>query len=50
MELAKVLGLKRNRVIQEIHSLYTVDATVILGKDFRTLSSWKVLEERIAKK
>lgn len=49
-ELAKVLGLKRNRVIQEIHSLYTVDVTVILGKDFRTLSSWKVLEENLAKK
>lgn len=50
IELAEVLGLKRNRVIQETHSLYTVDATVILGKDFRTLSSWKILEARIAKK
>ncbi len=50
IELAEVLGLKRTRVIQQIHSLYTVDATVILGKDFRTLSSWKVVEEKIAKK
>jgi len=44
------LGLKKSEVISEIHDLYMVDVTVVLGKDFRLLSSWKSLEKKGAKK
>jgi hypothetical protein len=44
------LGVKKSEVIPEIHDLYMVDVTVVLGKDFRLLSSWKSLEKKSAKK
>jgi hypothetical protein len=48
--IVEALGLKKTEVISEIHEMYMVDATVVLGKDFRLLSSWKSLEKKGAKK
>lgn len=48
--IGSALGLKKSEVIPEIHELYMVDVTVVLGKDFRLLSSWKSLEKKSAKK
>jgi hypothetical protein len=50
VRVGSALGLKKSEVISEIHDLYMVDATVVLGKDFRLLSSWKSLEKMCAKK
>jgi hypothetical protein len=50
VRIGAALGLKKSEVISEIHDLYMVDATVVLGKDFRLLSSWKSLEKKSAKK
>ena len=49
-KIGEALGLKKSEVISEIHDLYMVDATVVLGKDFRLLSSWKTMEKKSAKK
>jgi len=46
--VAEVIGLKKSEVIQESHDMYMVDATVVLGRDFRSLSSWKSLEKKSA--
>ena len=48
--IGDALGLKKSEVISEIHDLFMVDATVVLGKDFRLLSSWKSMEKKSAKK
>jgi hypothetical protein len=48
--IGDALGLKKSEMISEIHELYMVDATVVLGKDFRRLSSWKTMEKKSAKK
>jgi hypothetical protein len=48
--LAESLGVSRKAVIQETNDLYMVDATVVLGKDFRLLESWKTMEKKSAKK
>jgi hypothetical protein len=50
VRVGSALGLRKSEVISEIHDLYMVDATVVLGKDFRLLSSWKSLEKKGAKK
>jgi hypothetical protein len=44
-QLAKDLGLGSDQILQEINAIYLIDATVILGKDFRSLDSWKNLEQ-----
>lgn len=49
-KIGEALGLKMSEVISEIHDLYMIDATVVLGKDFRLLSSWKTMEKKSAKK
>jgi hypothetical protein len=49
-KIGEALGLKKSEVISEIHDLYMVDATVVLGKDFRLLSSWRTMEKKSAKK
>jgi hypothetical protein len=49
VRLADALGLRKRDVIQELNALYTVDATVILGKDFRLLASWAALEKKRGK-
>lgn len=50
IRLANVLGLKKTDVISEVHEMFMVEATVVLGKDFRTLSCWKSLEKSNAKR
>jgi hypothetical protein len=50
VKIGDALGLKKSELISEIHDLYMVDATVVLGKDFRLLSSWKAMEKKSAKK
>jgi hypothetical protein len=42
---ANALGLPKERVIQEKGDAFPVDITVILGSDFRQLSSWKKMEK-----
>jgi hypothetical protein len=44
-QLARDLGLGSDQILQEINAIYLIDATVILGKDFRSLDSWKNLEQ-----
>ncbi len=47
-KLADALGVPKREVISETHDMYMVDATVVLGKNFRTLAAWKaILENRI---
>ncbi|MBN2105436.1 LytR C-terminal domain-containing protein [bacterium] len=45
LKLAKDLGIGEAQVLQEENAVYLIDATVILGKDFRSLSSWQVVEQ-----
>jgi LytR cell envelope-related transcriptional attenuator len=45
VRVAKALGLSRERALQEPNDAFTVDATVIVGQDFRQLSSWKKMEK-----
>ena len=44
-QLAQDLGLGPDQILQEVNAIYLIDATVILGKDFRSLDSWKNLEQ-----
>jgi len=45
LKLAKDLGIGEPQVLQEENAVYLIDATVILGKDFRSLSSWTIVEQ-----
>jgi hypothetical protein len=42
--IASALGLGEERVLQEVNDAYLIDATIILGKDYRQLSAWKKME------
>jgi hypothetical protein len=44
ISVAKAMGLGEERVLQEVHEAYLIDATVILGKDFRQLAVWRLME------
>jgi hypothetical protein len=44
-KVADALGLDRKRVLQEVSAAYLIDATVIIGRDFRTLGAWKNMEK-----
>ena len=44
IRVAKSMGLGEERVLQEVHEAYLIDATVILGKDFRQLAVWRLME------
>ena len=44
IQIAKALGLGEDRVLQEVNATYLIDATIIIGKDFRQLSTWKEME------
>ncbi len=44
-KLADALGVPKREVISETHDMYMVDATVVLGKNFRTLAAWKAILE-----
>ena len=42
--LAEAMGLGEDRILQEVNEAYLIDATVILGRDYRQLSSWQNME------
>ena len=42
MRIAEALGL--NDILSGVNEAYLLDATVIIGKDFRSLSSWREME------
>ncbi len=43
-EIARSLGLDTSRILKEINEAYLIDATIILGKDYRQIASWKKME------
>ncbi len=43
-KIAKSLGLNNSRILKEVNEAYLIDATVILGKDYRQISSWNKME------
>jgi hypothetical protein len=45
-KLADALGVAKREVISETHDMYMVDASVVLGKNFRTLAAWKAIVEK----
>ena len=44
IQVARAMGLPDIRVLQEINDTYLLDVSVILGKDYRTLSGWHAME------
>ncbi len=44
VRIAEALGFGEERVLQEVNEAYLIDATVILGKDYRQLESWQSME------
>ena len=44
VRIAEALGLGESRVIQQVNEAYLIDASVVLGKDFRELSAWQGME------
>ena len=44
IRIASALGLGEDRVLQEVNEAYLIDATIILGKDYRNLSPWAEME------
>jgi hypothetical protein len=44
LRITSSLGLEEDRVLQEINEAYLIDATVILGKDYRQLGPWSKME------
>jgi len=43
-EIARSLGLDTSRILKEINEAYLIDATLILGKDYKQMSSWNKME------
>ncbi len=43
-KVADALGLNRSRVLQEVSDVYLIDATIILGRDFRAVQAWQDME------
>jgi len=41
IKIAQIMGLSEERVLQEVNEAYLIDASIIIGKDFRQLSSWQ---------
>ena len=44
IRIAEALGLGNERVLQEVNEAYLIDATVVVGKDYRQLNSWSLME------
>ncbi len=44
IRVAQMLGLDRTRVLQEASEAYLIDASVIVGKDFRSVPAWPEME------
>jgi len=49
VRVAEALGLEEGRVLQEVNEAYLIDATVILGRDFRQLPCWQAMERSDAR-
>ena len=45
VQIAQIMGLGEDRVIQQVNEAYLIDATIVLGRDFRQLSSWQSMEK-----
>ena len=45
VHVADLLGMDTQRVVQEINEAFLVDATVIIGQDFRKLKVWQNMEK-----
>lgn len=45
LKVAQALGMGEERVLQEVNEAYLLDATVILGMDFRQLDCWEMMEK-----
>ncbi|MBN1895107.1 LytR C-terminal domain-containing protein [bacterium] len=45
VHVADLLGMDSQRVVQEINEALLVDATVIIGQDFRKLRAWQDMEK-----
>ena len=45
LRIAEAMGFGEERILQEVNEAYLIDATVILGKDFRQLESWQLMEQ-----
>lgn len=43
-KIAKSLGLDTSRILKEVNEAYLIDATVVLGKDYKRISSWNNME------
>jgi hypothetical protein len=44
IKIARTMGLGDDRVIQQVNAAYLIDATIIIGGDFRQLSCWQEME------
>ena len=44
IRIAEILGLDNSRVIQQVNEAYLIDATIVLGRDFRALRGWQATE------
>jgi len=43
LRIAEALGLDESRILIEVNETIFFDATIILGKDFRQLESWRYI-------
>lgn len=43
LRIAEALGLDESRILVEVNENIFLDATIIIGKDFRQLGSWKYI-------
>jgi hypothetical protein len=44
MRVIKALGIGESRLLEEVNEAYLIDATVIIGKDYRTVPAWNQME------
>lgn len=44
LKVIEALGLKPDRLLQEVNEAYLLDVTIIIGDDFRYIPSWKEME------
>ncbi len=44
MKVVEAMGLTNERLLKAVNEAYLLDVSVVLGRDFRSLSSWKGME------
>jgi len=44
MRVIDALGISEGRLLEEVNEAYLIDATVIIGKDYRTVPAWDQME------